>query len=280
MFRFLTLLIAILIAPFASADVINFEDNILAPNSYYDGADHAGGFTSGGAFFANSNDSGFWAGFAYSNVNNTTTAGPGNQYAAIPGTGAGGSGNYAVGFDGGGFGASAEITLPYAAHLQSIDVTNTTYAFLAVRDGNDNGGSGPSFVREFGTTAKGDHGNAGVPDLFTLIITGRDGLGNIVGSVNFQMADYTFANNADDYVVNNWRTVDLSSLDNVKTLAFTMTTTDMSFGFPNTPTYFALDNVTFVPEPQCIGPLMYFFVVYLARREYTPGPVVPSPRAQ
>ena len=37
----------------ASAGVVDFEDLPLTPESFYNGADEAGGFTSGGAFFNN-----------------------------------------------------------------------------------------------------------------------------------------------------------------------------------------------------------------------------------
>jgi hypothetical protein len=244
----LVLLAALICATYARGATVNLEDKTLAPNSFYNGSDGAGGFTSGGAHFNNSYNPSFgsWSGFAYSNVNNTTTPGFGNQYAAITGSGFGGGGNYAVAFDTSPFGTPPTITLPFVASVQSVRVTNTTYAFLALRDGNDGFGA----VRQFGDDPNlTGTGNQGFPDTYKLTITGKDGAGQVTGAVQFYLADYRFASNADDYVVSDWTSVDLSSLGNVKTLTFALDSTDTGqFGI-NTPTYFALDELNFVPEP-------------------------------
>jgi len=260
------------------ADTVDFEDKVLSPNSFYNGSDGAGGFTSGGVHFNNSHDQmfGSWSGFAYSNVNNTTTPGFGNQYAAIPGAGFGGGGKYAVAFDPGAFGTPPTITLPFVAAIQSLYVTNTTYTFLALRDGND----GAGFVRQFGDDpGQGGAGNQGFPDFYKLLITGKDGTGQVTGSVDFYLADYRFPNNADDFVVNDWRQIDLTTLGNVKTLTFSLDSTDTGqFGI-NTPTYFALDHLQYVPEPGVLG-LLGLSMFHLARRDSRRGPAVCSPRAK
>jgi hypothetical protein len=259
------LVVSLFIGGAAHATVADFDDHILSSNSFYNGSDLAGGFTSRGAQFSNSYDSTFgsWSGFAYSNVNNTTTAGFGNQYAAITGTGVGGGGNYGVSFDPGPFGAPPTITFPSVGAVQGLDVTNTTYAFLAIRDGNDGFGA----VRQFGDDPNlPGSGNQGFPDFYKLTITGHDGGGNSTGSVDFFLADYRFPDNADDYVVNDWRFVDLTSLGNVKSLTFAVDSSDTgAFGI-NTPTYFALDNVTFVPEPS-LTMLVPFAAMMIPRRK-------------
>src|SRR5438874_4964536 len=70
----------------ASADLItiDFGDLVLDPESYYNGADGAGGFVSGGAFFNNKYNAqyGVWSGWAYSNQTDVTTPGFMNQYSA------------------------------------------------------------------------------------------------------------------------------------------------------------------------------------------------------
>lgn len=236
------------------AAAADFDDLPLSANSFYNGADLAGGFTSRGTHFSNEYNSTFstWSGFAYSNVNNTTTPGFGNQHAAITGAGRGGGGNYGVGFDAGAFGAAATITLPQAAAVPGMYVTNTTYTFLAVRDGNDGFGA----VRQFGDDpAIPGSGNQSYPDWLKLTITGRDGAGQSAGSVDFFLADYRFAASADDYVIDDWRWVDLSGLSDVSSLTFAISSSDVgAFGI-NTPTYFALDDVTIVPEPAALAVL-------------------------
>src|SRR5262249_15531077 len=76
----------LLVAPsVARAQItIDFEDLYLDPESYYNGSDGAGGFTSYGAFFNNSYNSMFksWKGWSYSNVTDVTTPGYQNQYSA------------------------------------------------------------------------------------------------------------------------------------------------------------------------------------------------------
>jgi hypothetical protein len=108
-----------------------------------------------------------------------------------------------------------------------------------------------------------------------VIITGYDspgGVGAVTGSVTFRLADYTFTNNAQDYIVDEWTLVDLAGLGSAASLNFSWASTDMSFGFINTPTYVALDNLSFtaVPEPASaaalVGGLCLGFVALRRRR--------------
>lgn len=192
-------------------------------------------FVSGSATFFNSNvdfgGAAFWSGFAYSNTTDVTTGGFGNQYSAFPGGGADGSENYAVSFD---HGARIEFAVPTA--LQSVMLTNTTYAALSMRDGD-------SFAKKFG----GDTGDD--EDFFELVITGEDGSGKEISSLSFYLADFRDSNNANDYIVEDWRTVSLLSLGVVDALSFSYRSSDVSGAFINTPTYFALDNLAPVPLP-------------------------------
>jgi hypothetical protein len=247
----------------ASADtVVDFEDQPLAPGSYYNGSDGAGAVVSRGVAFGNVFDATYqsWYGFAASNVSDTTTPGYANQYAAITGAGAGGGGggNYGVGYDptGGGFGSPPTVTLASESQLGGLFVTNVTYAYLAVRDGDD--GNLTPFVRTFGDDPNiAGNGNEGVEDYFKLTITGRNAANQETGSVEFYLADYRFADNADDYVVDAWQWVDLSPLGpQVKSLEFSMTSTDASFGYVNTPTFFAIDDLTIVPEPASLAGML------------------------
>ncbi|MGD8501571.1 MAG: hypothetical protein PVJ86_13040, partial [Phycisphaerales bacterium] len=70
-FRDLFCLIAVLaMASAANATVATFEDLDLPPESYWNGSDGSGGFTSGSAHFNNHYDPawGSWDGFSYSNI--------------------------------------------------------------------------------------------------------------------------------------------------------------------------------------------------------------------
>jgi hypothetical protein len=268
------LLIALALAVPAAATTIDFEDlgaNLPiadpgsgVPESFYNGYSAAAvgqptDFTSQGATFHNdfTNFGGgcCWQGWAYSQVRDTTTPGFGNQYAASPGGGAGGSATYGVAFTGGQVGAQgpvSRITFAQPTIVLGADVTNTTYAALSMRDGD-------GFAKKFGGASGND------PDYFLLTITGLDSSGAITGSVQFALADYRFANHALDYIVTDWRFVDLTALGSVAALEFSLDSSDQSGGFLNTPSYFALDNLQFVPEPHSAA-LLAFGLALLARR--------------
>lgn len=248
----------------ARADVIvDFEDIPLAAGSFDNGdpggllpGDEVSGvFVSNGAEFNNSfgidPDFAFpyWGGWSISSVVDTTTPGFGNQYASFAGGGSGGSGNYGVAFVTGPGGSY--INLPdvgFAPIGMSAEITNTTYTALSMRDGD-------SFSSPFG----GSDGNRA--DFFLLTITGYSDLdanGAAVGSVDFYLADYRFADNTLDYIIDTWEDVDLSSLLGSRSLGFAVTASqayyDPIFGL-TVPAYFALDNLTIraVPEPSSLA---------------------------
>lgn len=227
--------------------VIDFEELSLSANSFYNGNSGVGtntnGWSSGGVHFGNSYDSsfgGFWNGFSYSNVINTTTPGFTNQYAAFspgsPGAGAGGSNNYAVAYSG----SHAFFNLPTNTLLSSVAVNNTTYAALSMQNGD-------SFAKKFGGVSGND------PDFFRVSFNGFDGLngvGNAIGSVTVNLADFTFANNSQDYILSNWLTVNLSPIANARSVSLSWASSDVgAFGI-NTPTYVALDNLTLSAVPE------------------------------
>lgn len=229
-----TLLATLFIASPALALVADFEDAGLTPESQMNGALQGGAdFVSRGVTFENDYFSwGGFAGFAVSNRTDTTTPGFGNQYSTIAGGGAGGSESYGVFYA-----SSLNIVLPSPSALVGAQITNTTYAGLSMLNGDP-------FAKQFGGTTGLD------PDYFRLIIEGLDASGASTGTVEFMLADYTAPGTADDYVVDDWTFVDLSSLGVVSRLAFAFESSDVhpEFGI-NTPTYFAIDDLTTVPEP-------------------------------
>lgn len=203
-------------------------------------------WTSEGVEFSNSfsADYGSWSGWSLSNVVDTTTAGYLNQYASFAGGGSDGSGGaiaggqYAIGF------GSGYINLPTGTSATSMDITNATYAGLAMQEGD-------FFTKAFG----GESGND--PDYFRVILSGFDGLdgtGNEVGSLVVNLADFTFADNSQDYILSDWVNVDLTALGLARSITFDFESSDSgAFGI-NTPVYFAMDNLTLstVPEPSML----------------------------
>ena len=223
----------------AAAATITLETPALGLATHDEDWTPAGGFTSGGAFFNNSYDPTFgsWAGFALSRETDATTAGLGNQFSAFAGSGAEGSLQYAVGFVDSFSPFLPTITLLPGESVLSLAVTNTTYAGLSMRDGD-------FFAKKFGGVSGND------PDFFRLTITGRDAGLAPTGQVDFYLADFRFANNALDYIVDDWATVDVSSLSAATaTIEFTLSSSDNGIFGMNTPAYFAVDKVQTVPEP-------------------------------
>ncbi len=232
---FAALAIASALSGRASASTVTFESPALGSESYSD----QGTITESGVTFSNTVTDfggGFyaWSGFARSTTTNTTTADYTN-YSAITGGGAGGSSTYALAYQ------SAYDPLPtltfdgYRGLVGDLEITNATYAALSMRDGD-------SFAKKFGGTSGND------PDYLLLTISGFAS-GTLTGSVEFYLADFRSANNSEDYIVQDWTTVNLSSLGWVNELQFSLSSSDVgAFGI-NTPTYFAMDNIQFVPEP-------------------------------
>jgi hypothetical protein len=245
--RMMSLVLAFVFAGVACADIVNFDDLSLAPESYWNGSDGSGGFQSGLAWFNNNyTDWGggyySWDGWAYSNRTDTTTPGYTNQYSAITGGGFN-SNNYGISyvpldFMGGTY-EPIPTSLTFTNTADGFTVsgayfTNTTYVYLSMKDGY-------APAKKFG----GSDGND--PDWFLLTITGKNALGAETGTVEFYLADYRFEDNSKDYIVENWEYVDLSFLGVVKSLEFSLSSSDVGKWGMNTPAYFALDTV--VPEP-------------------------------
>lgn len=214
--------------------VSTFEFTTLPPDSFWNGSSAPMGttFSSGNAIFHNYYDTawgGIWStGWAYANVVDTTTAGFGNLYAASAGKGYNGSLSWAIGQQ------NARVALDSNAAGKVVEgfyVTNGTYAYLSMRDGD-------GFAKKFG----GPTGND--TDWFKLTIRAWY-QGSMIGdSVEFYLADYRFGDNAHDYILTEWEWVDLTSLGNVDSLRFELTSSDVgSFGM-NTPAFFCIDDFT------------------------------------
>lgn len=226
--------------------VSDFENLLLEPNSYWNGSDLSGSFSSGLAVFPNTYDTEWmsWSQWAYSNMADDTTAGFMNQYSAITAAGydpvgSGGS-NYAVAYASNDFISGEVMPVPMkfsdtAAHVvKGCYVTNSTYAALAMENGDD-------FSKKFGGETGDD------PDYLKLMVWGVFN-GLATDTVEFFLADYRFADNAEDYILRSWTWVDLEGLGKVDSLIFSMESTDMGMFGMNTPGYFCLDNLATGPD--------------------------------
>lgn len=226
----LGLLVAVTMLNFAKADIVTLEELILPPASYWNGSDGSGGFASGSVHFRNNynTDWGFWDGFSYSNLTDGTTSGMAGQYSAIAGSGQAGSAKYAIAYVG--WTEPPTITLDTPGIVRGLYVTNNNTAYFSMLNGD-------AYAKKFG----GDNGSD--PDWFLLTITGKDDKGSVTGTVAFYLADFRFNDNSADYILKTWQFVDSTSLGMVKSLAFSLSSSDAGAFGMNTPAYFAIDTI-------------------------------------
>lgn len=209
----------------------------------------SGSFQSGLLAFPYHASSYSWDGFTYSNKTDNTTGTYENQYSAVTGGGmdAGTTGgtNYVVSYVSSDWNTFTPIpdTLTFSdglSHaLSGFYVTNSTYAYYTMKNGS-------LYSKVFG----GEDGRD--PDWFKLFIWGEKADGSLTDSVAFYLADYRFEPDTLDYIVNDWRWVDLSSLGIVEKICFSLASSDAGAYGINTPTYFCMDNITVIPD--AVGP--------------------------
>lgn len=211
-----------------------FESFEIQADTFLNGMD-AAVYQDGDAAFPSFFDTlfSYWAsGWAISSMTDGVTSGFANLYSAKPGSGVFESLNYAVGQQ------NAIIHLTGAAAsqpLRGVYLTNTTYTHNSMRDGD-------GFAKKFG----GDSGND--PDYFKLKIQPYAQGQLFQDSVEFFLADFTFEDHDQDYIVNEWTWVDLSSLSAnvpfgaVDSLLFTLSSTDVGDWGINTPLFFCMDD--------------------------------------
>lgn len=211
----------------------DFEDFNLQTESFLNGSDGNGGFSNGNIFLPNMYDDSFgsWTGWSISNTTDVTTPGFTNQYSAITGEGFESSATYATAYTGGG---RIDVVLDDAAigsQVSGFYITNNTYAYLSMLEGD-------GFAKKFGGVTGDD------PDYFLLTIKKYENDGLSTDSVDVYLADYRFEDNSEDYILNEWTYVDLTSLGNVDSLQFFLSSTDNGAFGMNTPAYFCIDNFT------------------------------------
>lgn len=270
-------LIAALLNHSAFGATADFENLSLPAESFFQPVSDTT-FESGGVSFNANVDNGWF----YSNTTDTTTPGFTNLSSAITGAGVNGSATYGVAFDGSSFIPPFQLPRPRLEFgtlvtPQSVYITNTTFAYLAMRDG------APPFSAQFSLANQ---------DFFKLdIVAYRDGaatgdrvtvtLANFISG--YDPATDPEQRNLDPFdpnqlLLDEWRLVDLSVLGEVDALEFEMASSDVGFIGINTPAYFALDDLSYntpgmqpVPVP-VIGPLglMLFSLSLLSIRRYFP----------
>lgn len=163
---------------------------------------------------------GFGEGFTYTSGTDKTTPGFTNL-SAITGKGFKTNAYFTANTGGAAYGGlAAEISFKdgKAYNAKECYVTNSTYAYLAIKDQND--GNPTPMVKQWTKD-----------DKFKLTITGYNGKDKTAS------VDFVLANGTD--IVNTWQQVDLSKLGKVTKIVFATSSTDVM-----TPSYFCLDQLT------------------------------------
>ena len=228
----------------AFTQTADFETPLMQADTAWFGQDQVTDgdttFTTGGFTFENTYTAAWFSftGWAYSNSMDMTTPGYNNQFSVITGTGENGSNQFGLCYVNGNNRMFAENGAPL--NLSGTYVSNTTYAYLSMRDGD-------AYGKKFGdsTDANGTIDGTNGADWFLLTIYALGIDSTYTGdSVNFYLADFRFADNSLDYIVNTWEYVDLSTLGTVYGLDFKLSSSDEGTWGMNTPAYFAMDNLT------------------------------------
>ncbi len=166
--RTLALLLTLIAGRMSAQTVADFEEIGMNPSGFQQDASPSTAFASGDVLLPNFWDPVFqyWEGWAISAVKDNKTPGFQNQYSAIPGEGAFGSEHYAVGYV---FGEGViALTDPSRGKpVQGLWVTNSTYAYFSMRDGD-------AFAKKFGGPSGMD------PDFFR--VTFRTRLNGVTGA--------------------------------------------------------------------------------------------------
>ncbi len=220
---------------------VDFESFTLSTESFDNGSAGGGDFIMGqnsDVILSNVFDPSFssWNGFSISNMTDITSAGWGNEFSSFVGSGSNASSNYAMFYPEGSIMANASNLV-----FDSIKITNGTYAAISMRDGD-------AFGKQFGsfTDASGADDGTNGEDFFKVWIIVENFQGTEKDSTEFYLADYRFADNSLDYIVDEWTNVDLTAFSfAVSKLNFRFVSSDNGAGWINTPTYFALDDISY-----------------------------------
>jgi hypothetical protein len=208
--------------------ISGFEDVVPLVDSAYNGNLNEGGRVSGAAHFYNEYNAawGSWSGFAFSSKTDTTNGTWSNQYACIAGKGVNQSISYGVLYN------SGKISFTHAPQGDTVvgfSINNSTYAYKTMLNGDQ-------FSKKFGGASGND------TDWFRITISAYLN-GSLKGKKDFYLADFRFANNAQDYIVKDWTWVDLSSFGKIHELQFSFESTDRGQWGINTPTYACIDSL-------------------------------------
>lgn len=168
---------------------------------------------------------GFGGGFTYANKTDIKTPGWENISAI---TGQGKYGKVYLTSNTSSF-TPAKITnlTPDEYTFKGAWVTNSTYGYLAIKDGY---GQARKFTNN---------------DWFKLTATGYNSSNQKIGSIDFYLADFRDGKTKN---VNTWEWFDFSAISSAQYITFEMSSSDNTGTYMNTPSYFCMDGITLEQE--------------------------------
>ncbi len=217
--------------------VATFDDNYLAPESYYNGrgADDEdwtspgtiSQFVSGSfAFDTEHHTSTWWSGFGMSNQTSTTFESYADQYKSAVGHGHN-SANYGVLYS---YSGST-----YAIHVSnSADGDDVTGFYVTNTANNAN-----AYVNGDGMSTKAGGFETGDYFLMNVNVTKAD---NTTATLEYYLADYRSENAADHYYLDTWQWVDLRQFGKIRKVTFSFSGTKTNTWGLTTPTYACIDD--------------------------------------
>lgn len=134
---------------------------------------------------------------------------------------------FAVGMNGSHISVKIPSTIPTVEIiLDHFFIANTTYAFNSMKNGD-------AFAKKFGGASGND------ADSFVLYISSFK-LGNLLQRQRIILADYRFADNNKDYILDSWVPVKIVGRDSI---VFELKSSDNGQFGMNTPGFFAIDQI-------------------------------------
>ncbi len=208
-------------------DYHSFENFKELNTSGYNNTPSSGYFQFKTALFPTSNkdnDVYNWSGFAMSKNTNKTTADSTNQFSVYDVSGAQKSKVFMVYKQVEGVDSRVSFSDNGLHRIKSIDVQNSTIAYFAMK------------------SSKGLNYSAKT-DYFLLTLIGY-GEGDVeVGRVEVYLANYQFTTNRQKFILESWKTVDLTSLGEIKTLGFKLSSSVDGNSEKYIPPYCCIDNL-------------------------------------
>ena len=221
-------------AVYVLGDMANatFDDNYLAENSWWNGdVDSGDTFYSGSFAFSNYKITSwnYWESFAYANSTSNVYSTLNDQYNNAAGGGADNTGSYAVVYSGYYSTPTIEVTNSVdGVTIPGVYINNSAWAVKSMTEGD-------SYTKAFTTG-----------DYLKVTFTGYNADNN-ANAVDYYLADYTSADEAEHYMLKQWKWVDLSSLGNVVKLTVTLSASQSGV-----PAYVCLDQLG-AAKPSGIG---------------------------